>query len=127
MVGIFPLQIRKGRRGPEEDRSRHRHINSHMLSISHIMRSYFFLQVYASFLSQPFSLEGCGLFVEKPVYLIPILTWHIGHIIVDVLEPLYYMMIEEYGGKAQIRVHIYRCLQTHIYKCMHIYEHICEY
>jgi hypothetical protein len=32
-----------------------------------------------------------------PTFVFPILTWQIGHLLVDVLEPLYNAMINAYG------------------------------
>jgi hypothetical protein len=37
------------------------------------------------------------LFITKPVFLLPMITFHVGHLLVDVLEQLYSMMIDTYG------------------------------
>ncbi|GMH97826.1 hypothetical protein TrST_g7074 [Triparma strigata] len=39
----------------------------------------------------PFGVE-CDYYVDTPVVMFTILTWQVGHLIVDVLEPLFYML-----------------------------------
>lgn len=39
----------------------------------------------------------CHNFITRPVFIFSILTWQVGHLIVDVLEPLYYTMMSQYG------------------------------
>jgi len=56
-------------------------------------------QLYGDFVQQDFSLSSCDRMVHQPVFILPILTWHIGHLIVDIIESLYYTMKGLYGGK----------------------------
>lgn len=48
--------------------------------------------------TQPFDLELCDAVYKSPVYVINILTWQVGHLVIDVLEPLYYAMALSDGG-----------------------------
>ena len=41
---------------------------------------------------QPFSLASCHTYFKEYVFVFTILTWHVGHLILDVLEPLYNML-----------------------------------
>ncbi|KAJ1455301.1 hypothetical protein M885DRAFT_617174 [Pelagophyceae sp. CCMP2097] len=50
---------------------------------------------------EPYSASACATFVEAPVYLINILTWQVGHLLVDVLEPLFYAMLD-HGATAHV-------------------------
>lgn len=40
----------------------------------------------------------CSRVVEVPVFVIPVLTWQVGHLLIDVLEPLYHAMLDKFGG-----------------------------
>ena len=37
------------------------------------------------------------LYIDRPVFILPIITFHVGHILVDLIEQLYSMMIDTYG------------------------------
>ena len=37
------------------------------------------------------------LYIDRPVFILPIITFHVGHILVDLIEQLYSMMIDAYG------------------------------
>jgi hypothetical protein len=41
--------------------------------------------------------QVCDLVIKRPVFVFSILTWQVGHLLVDVLEPLYYTMMSQYG------------------------------
>ena len=41
----------------------------------------------------------CDRIVTRPVFIIPLLTWHVGHLLIDLLEPLYYIMMDRFGGR----------------------------
>lgn len=47
---------------------------------------------YAVPTSQPFDLQACDVYFSEPVIIINVLTWQVGHLLVDVLEPLYNML-----------------------------------
>jgi hypothetical protein len=44
------------------------------------------------------NLTDVKYIVDRPVFIIPIITFHVGHILVDVLESLYYSMMRYYGS-----------------------------
>lgn len=46
---------------------------------------------------EPFSIDKCRTFYDSPVYFINILTWQVGHLLIDVLEPLFYAMASIHG------------------------------
>ena len=41
--------------------------------------------------------DRCARIVTRPVFVFPVLTWQVGHLLVDVLEPLYHTMVAQYG------------------------------
>ena len=41
--------------------------------------------------------EQCQRLVTRPVFVFSILTWQVGHLLVDVLEPLHATMVQHYG------------------------------
>lgn len=41
--------------------------------------------------------DGCSRVVSRPVYIFSVLTWQTGHLLVDVLEPLFHTMQSQYG------------------------------
>jgi hypothetical protein len=45
----------------------------------------------------PFNVTQLGHIISVPVFIIHILTFHIGHLITDVLEQLYHAMLDNYG------------------------------
>mmetsp|Transcript_3048 Transcript_3048/g.5766 ORF Transcript_3048/g.5766 Transcript_3048/m.5766 type:complete len:1031 (+) Transcript_3048:82-3174(+) len=36
--------------------------------------------------------KQCSRYIDRPTYIFDFLGWHVGHLIIDVLEPLYYAM-----------------------------------
>lgn len=46
---------------------------------------------------EPFSADQCRTLYDGPVYFINILTWQVGHMLIDVLEPLFYTMATLHG------------------------------
>lgn len=42
-----------------------------------------------------------GSSAEPPVFVLPVLTWHVGHLLIDVLEPLHHAMAERFGGEKE--------------------------
>jgi hypothetical protein len=35
-------------------------------------------------------------YIDKPVFILPLITFHVGHILIDVIEQLYNTMIDSY-------------------------------
>lgn len=48
--------------------------------------------------SAPFDVESCDVAFAERVYVLNILTWQVGHLLIDILEPLYYAMARDGGG-----------------------------
>jgi hypothetical protein len=46
--------------------------------------------------------DRCERVVTRPVFVFPVLTWQVGHLLVDVLEPLYNTILSHYGRVPDI-------------------------
>jgi hypothetical protein len=42
-------------------------------------------------------LKKCMRVITRPIFVFSILTWQIGHLLIDVLEPLFHTMVSQYG------------------------------
>lgn len=57
--------------------------------------------VMGKWTDEPFDVSKCDILFEHRVHLVNILTWQVGHLLIDVLEPLHYD-----GGDAQLILHV---------------------
>jgi len=55
--------------------------------------------MHGDVLPQAFSALQCDRIVQQPVFLLPLLSFYdFGHLLTDILEPLYYAMKTMYKG-----------------------------
>jgi len=53
-------------------------------------------QILGKFSDDPFEVERCSVIMDKPAFIFYINTMQVGHLLVDILEPLYQTMINAF-------------------------------
>jgi len=63
--------------------------------------------------------QGWIYYVDRPVYILSILTIHIGHILVDLLESVYYNMMSNYGEIRRDAILVFSVAGKHSLDLLH--------
>eukprot|EP01035_Chromulina_nebulosa_P028281 gene28281-37320_t len=82
-----------------QNESIHQSVNNRIQFSSSLWKEFFHTYSndrYFANIVQDFDI-GVGNIISRPVYILPMITFHIGHILIDLLEPLYSSMIRTYG------------------------------
>jgi hypothetical protein len=64
--------------------------NSKILLSSSLWREFFFKysndKIEGDILTEPFDRSEYTHYIERPVFVLPMLTFHIGHVLIDLME-----------------------------------------